>query len=416
MNFFEFLNESVTPFHTANALKNRFVSVGFEKLGETDTWNLECGKSYFICRGSAVFAFRIPGTFNAESRFKLALAHTDFPALKLTPNPCKKCAGITTLHPEIYGSPLFNTWLDRDLGYAGILAVEKKGRVAMKLVRGGSLCRIPELAVHLNRSVNADGLKLNPQEHLDACFAEASSPDFTEELKKGLAPDETLLDFDLQLFDTQKAAFGGANQEWIYSGRLDNLSSCDALVNGLVAADESACDICGACFFDSEEVGSKTRDGAAGNFLKASLERVFALLGGDSFLLNGALADSLLLSVDMAHAEHPSYLEKSEPNHAPLLGRGIVLKTNAQKRYASESLANAKLKLICNKVNVPVQTFVCRNDISCGSTVGPAVSAALGIPTVDIGEPMLSMHSIREMTAVADHEMMNKVITAFFSG
>lgn len=414
MSFFDFLNASVTPHHAAQNLAARFAGAGFAELQETSPRAPGCGKSYFIRRGAALFAFRTPVNFSPDSRFRLASAHTDFPALRITPNPDKTVAGIHLLHPEVYGGALLNTWLDRDLGYAGLLAFERGGKIGTKLFRGGTLCRIPELAVHFNRTVNSDGLKLNAQEHLNACFAAAGAPDFEQILRRELAAGETLLDFDVQFFDAQPAAVGGADGEWIYSGRLDNLSSCDALAEGLLQAGPASTDICGACFFDSEEIGSGTRDGAAGNFLKSSLERIFAGLGGDPLLLPGVLSCSLLISADMAHAEHPSYTEKSEPNHAPLLGKGIVLKTNAQKRYASEAVANARFKQLCAQAKVPFQTFVMRNDMPCGSTVGPLLSASLGIPAVDVGEPMLSMHSVREMTASADHDGMIRLAAEFF--
>lgn len=414
MSFFDFLNSSVTPHHAAQNLADRFTDAGFVELPEASPWALECGKSYIVRRGAALFAFRTPAKFSSDSRFRLASAHTDFPALRITPNPDKTIAGIHLLHPEVYGGALLNTWLDRDLGYAGLLAFERGGKLGTKLFRSDVLCRIPELAIHFNRTVNSDGLKLNAQEHLNACFAAAGAPDFAEVLRKELAEGETLLDFDVQLFDAQPAAAGGINGEWIYSGRLDNLSSCDALLEGMLQTSAAAADICGTCFFDSEEIGSETRDGAAGNFLKSALERIFAGLGGDPLLLGGVLADSLLISADMAHAEHPLYMEKSEPNHAPILGKGVVLKTNAQKRYASEATANARFKQLCGLAKIPFQTFVMRNDMPCGSTVGPTLSASLGVPTVDVGEPMLSMHSIREMTAAADHEGMIRLIAKFF--
>ena len=395
MNFLDFLNKSVTPYHTVENLKQILAPLG-------------TGIKVFE-RGGALIAVRLPQTASTESRFRIALAHTDYPTLKITPNPDGLAAGVRTLHPEIYGSPIFASWLDRDLGYAGLLAFEQNGKVQTKLVRGDKLFRIPQLAVHLNRNVNQEGLKVNPQTDMNVLWTAMGGRErFVEALSGELPDGAKLLDFDIQLFDAQPAQYGGFEDEWIYSGRLDNLSSCHAIVEAFAGAESSEKDFQVVAFFNNEEVGSITREGAAGNFLKSVLE-------SEAISLPNALSDSLALSIDMAHACHPNFESKHEGNHAPVLGGGVVLKANSQKRYASDVYSSAQFKLLCEQSNVPYQTFVMRNDMPCGSTVGPAVSASLGIPTVDIGEPMLSMHSIREMTAVKDHESMTKLVSAFFS-
>lgn len=398
MEFFEFLNQAVTPYHTVEFLKKTLSVEGITLME----------------RGGALIAVRKPKKACARSRFRIALAHTDFPALKIAPNPDKGCAGVKTLHSEIYGSPLFTSWLDRDLGYAGLLAFEKDGKVATKLVRGSKLFRIPQLAIHLNRGVNQDGLKVNPQTDLDALWAGSGfSKKFVETLQAELGDDERLLDFDVQLFDAQAANVGGMNDEWIYSGRLDNLSSCHAIAEAMLPAEALENDFVVAAFFNNEEVGSNTREGAAGNFLESTLE----VLWNEAKIeapFSQALAESLALSIDMAHAEHPNFPQKHEANHAPILGGGVVLKTNSQKRYASDVMSSAQFKLLCEKAGVKSQTFITRNDMPCGSTVGPTISANLGIPTVDIGEPMLSMHSIREMIAVDDHKDMIQLVSTFY--
>ena len=401
MEYFEFLNKSVTPYHTVEALKVLF--------------DAKCEKNTrFFERGGALIAVRTPKQICSDSQFRIALAHTDFPTLKITPNPDGAAAGVRTLHPEIYGSPLFTSWLDRDLGYAGLLAYELDGKLQTKLIRGDKLFRIPQLAVHLNRGVNQDGLKVNPQTDLNALWTAVGGKErFVEALQAELPAGAKLLDFDVQLFDAQPAQFGGFDNEWIYSGRLDNLSSCHAIAEAFAAAGALEKDFQVAAFFNNEEVGSETREGAAGNFLKSVLETSLRA-EGEAIHLDSMLAASLALSIDMAHAEHPNFVQRHEPNHAPVLGGGVVLKMNSQKRYASDVFSNARFKLLCEQNNVPCQTFVMRNDMPCGSTVGPAISASLGIPTVDIGEPMLSMHSIREMTSVADHEKMIRLVTAFF--
>ena len=414
MEFFDFLNTAVTPYHTVSCLKSHFEANSFTNF----SGKIETGTAYFVCRGASIIAFRTPKMWDDTSKFKIALAHTDFPTLKISPNPDSVSAGVCTLHTEVYGSPLYTSWLDRDLGYAGMLAYVDAAdakTLKTKLFRGEKLFRIPQLAVHLNRNVNQDGLKVNPQIDFNALWSGASSPRsaeseknlFVKALEKELPAGARLIDFDVQLFDAQPANWGGFNDEWIYSGRLDNLSSCHAIAEAIVSADSAEKDCLVACFFNNEEVGSTTREGAAGNFLQNVL---------DSLIPNSELRtpNSFALSIDMAHAEHPNHTEKHEPNHAPLLGKGIVLKTNAQKRYASDLMSSAQLRLLCEQAGIPLQVFITRNDMPCGSTVGPTISANLGIPTVDIGEPMLSMHSIREMMAASDHADMIKLVEALF--
>ena len=426
MDFFEFLNTAVTPYHTVDALKSFFKANSFTEAGLVA--NFEPARAYFVCRGASIIAFRTPKVWGESSRFRIALAHTDFPALRISPNPDGVNAGVCTLHTEVYGSPLFTSWLDRDLGYAGMLAYVDAGSSTLKtkLFRGEKLFRIPQLAVHLNRGVNQDGLKVNPQVDFNALWAGAPESNSSEKrknlfvasLEKELPAGARLIDFDVQLFDAQPANRGGFNDEWVYSGRLDNLSSCHAIAEAIVGAKPAENDCLVACFFNNEEVGSTTREGAAGNFLKSVLDSLTSLRSAQNDESHSSLASrlssSIALSIDMAHAEHPNHTEKHEPNHAPLLGKGVVLKTNSQKRYASDLMSSAQLRLLCEHAGIPLQVFIMRNDMPCGSTVGPTVSASLGIPTVDIGEPMLSMHSIREMMAANDHADMIKLVETLY--
>ena len=417
MDFFEFLDNSVTPSHTVAGLVSAFRAAGFRLYEPMMPARIEPGKGYCIVRDSSLVAVRTPRNANGFSGFRIALAHTDFPALKITPYPDRVSCGVQTLHPEIYGSPIFTSWLDRDLGYAGVLAYAEGGEVRLKTFRGDKLFRIPQLAVHLNRGVNQDGLKVNPQTDLDALWSVVTGEKFEDTLRAEIPEGAKLLDFDVQLFDAQKAARGGFHDEWIYSGRLDNLSSCHAIAEAFIASEPLENDFAVACFFNNEEVGSTTREGAGGNFLKSVLSEFLQSSFRDADKvpnIDALLASSLALSIDMAHAVHPNFPQKHEQNHAPILGGGIVLKTNSQKRYASDVYSSARLKLLCEQANINCQTFVMRNDMPCGSTVGPTVSAALGIPTVDIGEPMLSMHSIREMTAAKDHADMISLLKVFY--
>mgnify|MGYP003291486769 FL=1 len=408
MDFFEFLDNSVTPSHTVAGLVSAFRAAGFRLYEPMMPARIEPGKGYCIVRDSSLIAVRVPKSVSQFPGFRIALAHTDFPTLKITPYPDRVSCGVQALHPEIYGSPIFTSWLDRHLGYAGVLAYAEGGEVRLKTFRGDKLFRIPQLAVHLNRGVNQDGLKVNPQTDLDALWSVVTGEKFEDTLRAEIPEGAKLLDFDVQLFDAQKAARGGFHDEWIYSGRLDNLSSCHAIAEAFIASEPLENDFAVACFFNNEEVGSTTREGAGGNFLKSVLDSIVPNV--DALLASNSLA----LSIDMAHAVHPNFPQKHEQNHAPILGGGIVLKINSQKRYASDVYSNARLKLLCEQANINCQTFVMRNDMPCGSTVGPTVSAALGIPTVDIGEPMLSMHSIREMTAAKDHADMISLLKEFY--
>ncbi len=414
MELLKFLDDAVTPWHTVDIISREILNAGFAELKETESWNLQKGKAYFVKRGAALFAFRMPSRWTSETRFLLASSHTDFPALKITPNPDRRAAGIVQLHPEVYGGALLNTWFDRDLGIAGTVIVQNGNRLERKLVRMKTLCRIPELAIHLNRNVNEEGFRVNPQTDLDACFSSDESKTFISSLEKSAGA--KVVDFEMQFFDAQPAALGGLSQEWIYSGRLDNLLSCEAILCGMAEASAEAENVRGAFFFNSEEIGSETRDGAAGNFAEAMLSRIADFVQINRGEMLGKLSDSILFSLDVAHATHPAFAEKMEPLHSPILGKGIVLKTNAKKRYATEAISGAYLIKICEDQKIPHQTFVSRNDMPCGSTVGPRLSASLGIPTVDLGEAILSMHSIREMASVEDHERMRNVMRNFFEG
>lgn len=416
MEFLKFLDESVTPVHTVANIVEILEQSGFVRLDLCNLGNLDTGAAYYVVRGPSVIAFRLPGHVSGSSRFRLALAHTDFPALKVAPNPDFSRCGVGALHTEVYGSPLFTSWLDRDLGYAGAVAYECGGKLGTRRFRGKKLFRIPQLAIHLNRGVNQDGLKLNPQVDLNVLWGAKSGelPDFGTALVAELLPGETLVDFDVRLFDAQPAAIGGFNDEWIYSGRLDNLSSCHSIVEAIASAAALEDDFQVACFFNHEEVGSTSREGAGGSFLMTALECVWERFGLSHGSLRAVLAESFALSIDMAHAVHPNHPEKHDSLHAPVLGGGIVLKTNSQRRYASDVESSARLRVLCERAGISLQTFITRNDMPCGSTVGPTVSANYGIPTVDIGAPMLSMHSIREMMAVSDHRDMTRLVKQLF--
>ena len=415
MDFLSFLNNSITPYHTIQNSVGMLLAQGFQKLSFQEAWHLEPSKSYFIKQGqTTLFAFRMPQKISPKLHFKLAMAHSDFPTLKVTPRSMLSKSGVQLVHSEVYGSPLYHSWLDRDLGCAGLIVFEKDGQIQNRLVQGLKKFNIPQLAVHLQRNVNQDGIKVDPQKGLDVFWSSNESDSLESWLQQELAPGEELLDFDIQFFDAQPASYGGANDEWIYSGRLDNLASCHAAMEALLQSPPASNSVFGACIFNHEEIGSETREGARGPFLKVVLGQILDSLRVSELGLHGVLENSFSISMDMAHALHPSYPEKYDDRHAPVLGGGIVLKQNAQKRYATDVFSSATFKRLCRNAGISFQDFVSRNDMPCGSTIGPAISASLGIPTVDVGEPMLSMHSIREMSASRDHLEMTRLITALF--
>lgn len=415
MDFLSFLNNSVTPYHAIKNSVNMLLEQGFQELTFQKVWHLEPSKSYFIKQGpTTVFAFRMPQKISTKLRFNLAMAHSDFPTLKVTPRSTFYKSGVQLVHSEVYGSPLYHSWLDRDLGCAGLLVYEKDGQMQNRLVQSLKKFNIPQLAVHLQRNVNQEGIKVDPQKGLDVFWSSNQEDSLESWLQQELAPGEDLLDFDIQFFDAQPASYGGVNEEWIYSGRLDNLASCHAAIKALLKSVPAPDSICGACLFNHEEIGSETREGARGPFLKAVLAQILESLQLPNINLAGVLENSFAISMDMAHALHPSYPEKHDIGHAPSLGGGVVLKQNAQKRYATDVFSSAIFKRLCRNAGVSFQDFVSRNDMPCGSTIGPSIAASLGIPTVDVGEPMLSMHSIREMSASKDHLEMILLIVALF--
>ena len=367
-------------------------------------------------------AFQVGEKPPADAGFVLIGAHSDSPNLRLKPLPDLTCVGYRQLSVEVYGGVLLSTWLDRDLSVAGrvVLADGKSELVDLKRV----VCRVPNLAIHLNREVNSAGLLLNAQTHLLPVLGLGSElGGFAELLAEGLgntasngARIEDVLGFDLCLYDTQRAAFGGSKQEFLFSSRLDNLASCHAALRALLAAspDPEATRV--IAIYDHEEVGSQSASGARSLFLSDVLERLARGIspGADSALPR-AISRSLLVSADMAHAVHPNYPDKHDKQHRPMLGAGPVIKVNVNQSYASDGPAVAAFSAACRAVDVAPQHFSSRNDTPCGSTIGPISAARLGLRAVDVGNPMLSMHSCREMAATRDVAPMIRVLTRLFS-
>ena len=400
-----FIDASPSPAHAANSIIARLAAAGFQELTrEATTWALSPGR-WYVQSGAAVIAFVLRSS--APRRYALIGAHTDSPHLRLKPHAAFACEGCQQLGVEVYGGALLNSWLDRDLGLAGTVHTVS-GRTIPVLIRT-ALARVPQLAIHLDRTLNDQGLKLNPQTHLAPIWGlvgNTTPEDAFADLLANAAgvPVDQLLTHDLSLFDVTPARIGGAANDLLFAARLDNLVSVHAGLTALIQnADSGHADTVPvlACF-DHEEVGNGGRDGAAGTFLAIVLERIAISCGLSREAQFAALASSLMVSADMAHAVHPNYADRHEPRHKPRLGGGPVLKTNHNQRYATTAATAAHVHRLARSVGITLQDFVTRSDLGCGSTIGPAVAASLGIAVVDLGAPMLSMHSIRECMAVAD--------------
>ena len=411
----EFIDRSPTPFHAVQEITNTLSNKDFIEIKETDAWRLKPNGRYFLTRNdSSLIAFVV----GSKPEFKIIGAHTDSPNLRLKPQAVYAKNGYLQLGVEVYGGVLLSTWTDRDLSLAGRVVLAGKKNPSTKLVRfKQALLRIPQLAIHLNRNVNKKGLILNEQNHLPPIFSmqNKSAPD--EVLKKMVARElkckpVNIMGLDLSLYDTQPGALAGAEREFIFSGRLDNLASCHSAMHALTESTMKDPATRVIAFYDHEEVGSESAQGAGSPFLKDVLERIILSEKREGFLR--AMANSFFISADMAHAIHPNYSEMHDNQHMPIINGGPVIKSNAGQRYATDAMSSVWFESLCKKAGIPVQKFVVRSDLGCGSTIGPITAANLGVRTVDIGNPMLSMHSIREMAGANDHELLIRAFKEFF--
>jgi len=409
----KFLDESPTSWHAVQNVKETLLQAGFQELKEEDAWPLAFGGKYFVIKnGSSIVAFQTP--LEEPTSAKIITSHTDSPAFKLKANPEFVQENMVMLGCEVYGGPLLTSWLNRDLKISGrVFYLDKKGKKQSKLVTLDQfpVC-IPQLAIHLEN--NKDNPQLNKQQHLAAIAAlDVETPYLETILKKELNA-KTILSFDLFLTPSEKASLIGFENQMIASYRIDSLLSVHACLQALIELKSASLnEIKAFVFYDHEEVGSTSAIGASSPFLAQTLERILLSLHFGKEHYFRLLAKSLLISVDLAHAAHPSYMEKHEPYHRPLLNRGIVIKQNASLRYASNGSTSSQIVELCQNQNIPYQHFISRNDMPCGSTIGPLNAAATGIETVDIGVPQLSMHSCRELAAVQDQLDMCRLLSAF---
>jgi aspartyl aminopeptidase len=423
-----FIDASPTPYHAVAEVSRRLAAGGFRECSESELWTLSPGERRWVVRnGGSVVAFEVGSESPVEGGFRIVGAHSDSPNLRAKPRADVTAHGYRQLAVEPYGGILLHTWLDRDLSLAGRVSVrERDGARTLLVDFGRPLVRIPSLAIHLNREIRESGLKLNPETQAIPILGRDDAPSLTAlvatELRArrlaDVGPDDVLA-HDLMLYDVQPGAALGADGAFLVAPRLDNLGSCHAAVSALLAATGGGLSRAtrAIVLYDHEEVGSQSAQGAAGTFLLESLERIVAAFkGGEPQGFPRARARSLLISADMAHGVHPNFPEKHDAGHRPVLGRGPVIKTNVNQSYASDAKTAGAFAALCAEVGVTPQQFTPRNDGPCGSTIGPITAARTGIPTVDVGNPMLSMHSCREMAGAADVEPMIRVLQAFFAG
>lgn len=415
-NLLAYLAASPTPYHAVAEAAALLDKAGFRQLPETAAWDEQPGGQYVI-RGGALIAWYLPEGAEASRAFRIIGSHTDSPNLRVKPKPDTGTAGWRQIAVEVYGGTLYNTWLDRDLGLAGRLALRDGSERLVDVNR--PLMRVPQLAIHLDRGVNSDGLKLNPQVHLTPIWG-VGEPDEGDLIKflaqeYGLRPAD-VLGWDLMVHDVTPPAYLGRDAELIAAPRLDNLLSVHASVAALLAAVEAGIGdgpIPVIAAMDHEENGSVSTTGASGPFLETVLERLVETRGGGVNARARAYAGSVMASADLAHAVHPNYPERHDSGHRPTANGGPVLKVNANQRYATDGATRAVWARSCEAAGVPWQTFVSRNDQPCGSTIGPLTASRLGIATFDVGVPGLSMHSVRELCGADDPWRLAAALAAF---
>ncbi|TGY42273.1 M18 family aminopeptidase [Clostridium sartagoforme] len=424
LDLIDFLYTSPTAYHSVKTVKERLDSNGFSEVKESDKWDLQKdGKYYVIKNDSALIAFTVGNGELEEDGFKLIGAHTDSPGFRIKANPEMVAEGkYLKLNTEVYGGPLLYTWFDRPLGIAGKVSLKGKSplKPEVKLVNiNKPLLIIPSVAIHMNRSVN-EGFAVNKQKDALPLLALINEKfEKNNYLVNAIAKElnveaESILGFDLGLYEIEKGSLTGINEEFISAGRLDDMWMVYAGIKALIDSKSNKSTKVMVCM-DNEEIGSLTPQGANSALLLNILERIALALGKDREELHRALANSIMISADLAHAVHPNAEEKHDPTNRPVLGNGPVLKTAASGSYSTDSYNAAIFEGLCSAANVPYQKFFNRSDVRGGTTIGPITSSLLTIPVMDMGAPLLSMHSIRELATVIDNVYSVKLFTEFFN-
>ena len=417
----DFIDASPSPWHAVQTMTQRLVHAGFTRLEETERWQLDPGGRYFVTRnGASLIAFVMGEKPLTESGLRLVGAHTDSPGLRLKPNAPHAADGVSRLGVEVYGGPILASFADRDLSLAGRVGLRQgSGHVTRLLRFDQPLVRLPNLAIHMNREVNEQGLKFNKQTELplllDLAGGDAAAA-FRHRLAQALDCDGAdILNWEFNVYDTQPGVFWGPEQDFIADSQLDNLASCHAGLSALLAVAKPEATCLAACF-DHEEVGSTSAAGAGGSFVEDLIGRLGSVQGLDGEDRRRALARSFFVSADMAHAWHPNFPAAYEPQHRVMVNGGPVIKVNANQRYSTGLDGAARFMACCERAQVPWQQYSHRTDLGCGSTLGPLVAARLGVTSVDVGSPMWAMHSVRESAGALDPLAMTRALTQVFLG
>ncbi len=415
-----FIEKSPTPFHAVAQMQEQLLASGFVKLREQDKWDLTPGGKYLLTRNdSSIIALIIGEEDLVENGVHIVGAHTDSPCLKVKPNADLHQNGYHQLGLEVYGGALLNPWFDRDLSIAGRVSCQADDGSLQHCLLDfqRAIATIPSLAIHLDREAN-EKRSINKQTDLPAIISLGKNADNTTSFRQllgdtiesqGLMPAcKQVLDYEMCLYDTQAPAIIGLHNEFIASARLDNLLSCFVGLQALLNTDsrQTSMLVCN----DHEEVGSVSAAGANGPMLRDCLVR---LCGSEENLVR-CMQNSLLVSADNAHGVHPNFADRHDNNHGPVLNQGVVIKINANQRYASNSETSARFRVYADSVSAPVQSFVVRSDMGCGSTIGPITASELGIATVDVGVPTFAMHSIRELAGGNDAAQLASILGAFY--
>lgn len=417
----DFIDASPSPWHAVASAEERLLAHGFTRLEEGERWQLAAGGRYYVVRGGASMIAFVPGSLPlAETGFRIVGAHTDSPGLRLKPKAALTGDGLARLGVEVYGGPILATFTDRDLSLAGRVVLRRGTNQETRLLSfDRALLRLPNLAIHMNREVNEQGLKLNKQTELPLILGQLGEGADAEAHLRRLLADAVqaeaadLLSWELAVYDVQKACLWGANEEFIASRQLDNLASSYAALTALIATGQPTA-TCVAAFFDHEEVGSESASGAGGSFITDVLTRIGLQAELNCEDRRRAMARSFFISADMAHAYNPNFPAAYEPDHKVMVNGGPVIKTNVNQRYTTNAETAARFMGLCEKAGVPYQQYAHRSDLGCGSTIGPMVAAQLGVASVDVGSPMWAMHSARESAGVNDHTYMIAALVAAF--
>ena len=424
-NLLDFIDASPSPWHVVKSVETQLEKFKFVKLIETEKWALEAGGRYYVVRDDSSIIMFVQGQKPlVQTGFKMIGAHTDSPGLRIKPQAATGGDGLLRVGVEIYGGPILATFTDRDLSLAGRINYKDDNHkiVSTLLKFDRPLLRLPNLAIHMNRAVNEDGLKLHKQNELPLILSTIANECLPQAYFTQLLQEQTagaigrILSWDLAVYDTQKGAFWGAENEFYANSQLDNLASCHAALEALLDETVLASDNTLVCaLFDHEEVGSESNKGADGSFLSDVLQRIALATEKNKEDFAIALAKSFMISADMAHAYQPNFPSACDADHKVTINKGPVIKVNANQRYSTESVSQAQFIDWCEQAGVPYQKYSHRCDLACGSTIGPITSARLGIRSIDVGSPLWAMHSIRESAGVLDHNYMIKVMKRFFT-